>query len=136
MESFNIITKNCIETVYAERRRLSSTRIERLKVTCAEYWAIFKFNLFHNYLKFRSWFTLFAWHRWCDALRVLVDQKTRDMCTQDLHYSRLDLKKSQIVISLSLEFGTPSTYIFALPSLYWISKDPQYRSILVVLLWV
>lgn len=60
MDSFSVITKNCVETVYTERKKQCVSRIEKLKVTCAEQWTLLKLNLYYNYLRFRSWFTTFV----------------------------------------------------------------------------
>ncbi|XP_065199978.1 aarF domain-containing kinase 1 [Planococcus citri] len=56
MESFSVITKNCIETIYAERKKQCASSLSRWSVTCGQYWALFRLSMYYNYLRVYSWF--------------------------------------------------------------------------------
>ncbi|KAK7571912.1 hypothetical protein V9T40_014384 [Parthenolecanium corni] len=58
MESFAIITKNCIETIYLEKRKHCPTKLGRIGVQLAEFWALFKLNMYYKYLRIRYLFSI------------------------------------------------------------------------------
>lgn len=55
MESFSIITKSCIKTVYAERRKHCSSTFGKFKINFAEQWALFKLSMYYSYLRVHHW---------------------------------------------------------------------------------
>lgn len=54
MGAFRIMSECCIKSVYEERMKKCMCRIDKLKLSFSEFWALFKINLYYAYLSLKQ----------------------------------------------------------------------------------
>lgn len=54
MGSFRVMSECCIKSVYEERIRKCMSKIDRVKLSFAEFWALLKIKLYYAYLNMKQ----------------------------------------------------------------------------------
>lgn len=50
MGAFRVMSQCCIKSVYEQRIQKCISKVDKVKLTFAEFWALFKINLYYTYL--------------------------------------------------------------------------------------
>lgn len=54
MGAFRIMSECCIKSVYEERIKKCMCRIDKVKLSLAEFWALLKINVYYTYLSLKQ----------------------------------------------------------------------------------
>ncbi|CAH1102503.1 unnamed protein product [Psylliodes chrysocephalus] len=54
MSAFRVMSECCVKSVYNMRYTQSEKKIDRIRISLAEFWALFKINLYYAYLNLKS----------------------------------------------------------------------------------
>ncbi|CAG9856848.1 unnamed protein product [Phyllotreta striolata] len=54
MNSFKVMSQCCVRSVYNQRYSMSEKKFDKIKISLAEFWVLFKINLYYVYLSLKS----------------------------------------------------------------------------------